>query len=231
MLAPLAHNETFRVSVAQVSVLSTRTRTRDQARLMPLGAPEASREAREVSTPKRGAALMNDTDTSHRLMVILVQPDSDSFDTSATAIRYAAEGVAITLVTAAGGQRGRSGSTREPHALREVVSLESVGGDLDQVEPEQIICELVAHIRRVQPHVVITSGPLAGHFDPDRLAISQFACGGAKLRKLIRPLARRRGADRRALAVIALHPRPRAALAPASRDAKSGAVSPGCSTR
>jgi len=87
---------------------------------------------------------MNDTDTSLRLMVILVQPDSDSFDTNATAIRYAAQGVDITLVTAAGGQRRRSASPREPRALREVVSLESLDGELDQVEPEQIICELVA---------------------------------------------------------------------------------------
>src|SRR2546426_591417 len=115
MLVLLAHNETFRVTVAQISVLSTRPRTRGQARLVPLVLLKASREAREVSTPKRGAALMNDTDTSLRLMVILVQRDSDSFDTSATAIRYAAQGVDITLVTAAGGQRGRSGSPRQPY--------------------------------------------------------------------------------------------------------------------
>src|SRR5579859_4064844 len=30
-------------------------------------------------------------------------------------------------------------------------------------------------MRRVQPHVVITSGPCEGHSDPDRLAICQFA--------------------------------------------------------
>jgi LmbE family N-acetylglucosaminyl deacetylase len=118
---------------------------------------------------------MNDLDTSLRLMVILAQADSDSFDTSATAAGYAAAGVDITLVTTARGQRGRSGSLRESYALREVVSLESVDGELEQVEPEQIICELVAHIRRVQPHVVITSGPFDGFGDADRLAISQFA--------------------------------------------------------
>jgi hypothetical protein len=43
---------------------------------------------------------MNDMDRSLRLMVRLAQPDSDSFDTSATAAGYAAEGVDITLVTA-----------------------------------------------------------------------------------------------------------------------------------
>ena len=79
---------------------------------------------------------MNDMDTSLRLMVILAQPDSDSFDTSATAICYVAEGVDITLVTAPGGQCNWSGSPRE------VVTLESVGGDLDQVEPEQIILRI-----------------------------------------------------------------------------------------
>jgi len=112
---------------------------------------------------------MNDTDTSLRLMVILTQPDGDSFETTATAIRYAGEGADLTLVTAAGGQHNWSGSPRE------VVTLQSVGGNLDQVEPERIICELVAHMRRVQPHVVITSGPHDGRFDPDRPAISQFA--------------------------------------------------------
>jgi hypothetical protein len=56
MLVRLAHNETFRVTVAQISVLSTRTRTRGQARLMPLGAPDANREAGEVGTPKRGTS-------------------------------------------------------------------------------------------------------------------------------------------------------------------------------
>jgi LmbE family N-acetylglucosaminyl deacetylase len=34
---------------------------------------------------------------------------------------------------------------------------------------------LVAHIRRVQPHVVITSGPFDGRGAANRLAISQFA--------------------------------------------------------
>ena len=112
---------------------------------------------------------MNDMDTSLRLMVILAKADSDLFDTSATAVRYAAERVDVTVVTAAGGQRNWSGSQRE------VVTLQSVGGELDQVEPEQIICELVAHIRRVQPHVVITSGPFDGRGAANRLAISQFA--------------------------------------------------------
>src|SRR5579859_647527 len=122
MLVRPAHNETFRVSVAQISVLSTRTCSRGQARLVPPSAPEASRAVREVSTRKRGAALMNDTETSLRLMVILVQADSDSFDTSATASRYAAEGVDITLVTAAGGQRRWSASAREPRPPRGIVS-------------------------------------------------------------------------------------------------------------
>src|SRR5260370_258992 len=59
MLVRLAHNETLRVSVAQISVLSTRTRAR-QGQIGATRAPEASREAGEVGTPKRGAAPMND---------------------------------------------------------------------------------------------------------------------------------------------------------------------------
>src|SRR5207237_10010901 len=86
-----------------------------------------------------------------------------------------AAGVDIALVTTAGGRGGLSSAPREPYALRDVVSLESTDGELDQVEPEQIICELVAHFRRVRPHVVITSGPFDGCGDADRLEISQSA--------------------------------------------------------
>src|SRR5260370_22511994 len=128
-------------------------------------------------------------------MATLAHPDDESLGNSATLARYAAEGVEITLVTATRGQRGWLGEAAanpgpdalgriretELHAaaaalgLREVVVLEYVDGDLDQAQPDQIICELVAQIRRVQPHVVLTWGPDGGYGHPDHIAIGKFA--------------------------------------------------------
>ena len=120
-----------------------------------------------------------------------------------------------------------------PHATRKVASWVLLGmGRLARQIPHMgdtralLLVDEVGALGSAARHL----RGLVGRARESGLAVV-LACGGAKLRKLIRPLARRRGADRRALAVIALHPRPRAALAPASRDAKSGAVSPGCSTR
>src|SRR5205823_5987631 len=102
--------------------------------------------------------------------------------------------------------------------------------------PRTQCAQVTRHLARPRPAEVSNRDPASVRLHLPRewdCALSGAAgdgCGGAKLRKLIRPLGRRRGADRRALAVIALNPRPRAALAAASRDAKSGAVSPGCST-
>jgi len=128
-------------------------------------------------------------------MAILAHPEDESLGSSATLARYAAEGVEITLVTATSGQLGwlgeptanpgpgALGQTREAelHAasaalgLREVVVLDYLDGELDQAEPDQIICELVAHIRRVRPQVVMTWEPDGGYGHPDHIAIGQFA--------------------------------------------------------
>jgi LmbE family N-acetylglucosaminyl deacetylase len=58
--------------------------------------------------------------------------------------------------------------------IREVVLLDYVDGELDQAAPERITCELVVHIRRVRPQVILTFGPDGGYGHPDHIAISQF---------------------------------------------------------
>jgi LmbE family N-acetylglucosaminyl deacetylase len=90
---------------------------------------------------------MSNTNQSLRVLAILADADHEAFLAGATAARCAAEGVEITLV---------SPSPAHP--------------DVDQA-----ICELVAHIRRFRPDVVITSGPWDGSNDVDRMAISQHA--------------------------------------------------------
>src|SRR6266851_1864275 len=170
----------LRVAPTQISVLPTGIQVGGSRRL----GPPLSRGASAVSNQ---APL--------RLMAILAHPDDESLGNSATLARYAAEGVEITLVTATRGQRGwlgeptanpgpeALGRTREAEllaagaalGLREVVVLDYLDGELDQAEPDQIICELVAHIRRVRPQVVLTWGPDGGYGHPDHIAIGQFA--------------------------------------------------------
>jgi LmbE family N-acetylglucosaminyl deacetylase len=132
--------------------------------------------------------------TDLRLMAILAHPDDESLGNGGTLARYAAEGVDVTLVTATRGQRGWMGDPaanpgldalgREREAelraaartlgLREVVLLDYVDGDLDQADTEQVICELVAQIRRVRPQVVLTFGLDGAYGHPDHMAISQL---------------------------------------------------------
>jgi LmbE family N-acetylglucosaminyl deacetylase len=137
---------------------------------------------------------MTTQDTPLRLMAILAHPDDESLGNGGTLARYAAEGVEVTLVTATRGQRGwfgepsanpglqalgqlREAELRDAAAelgLREVVLLDYVDGELAHADTDQVICELVAHIRRVRPHVVLTFGLDGAYGHPDHMAISQW---------------------------------------------------------
>ena len=90
---------------------------------------------------------MSNMNQSLRVLAILADADHEAFLAGATAARCAAEGVEISLI-----------SPNPAHP------------DVDQT-----ICELVAHIRRCRPDVVITSGPWDGSNDVDRMATSQQA--------------------------------------------------------
>jgi LmbE family N-acetylglucosaminyl deacetylase len=133
-------------------------------------------------------------DTPLRLMAILAHPDDESLGNGGTLARYAAEGVEVTLVTATRGQRGWFGDpSRNPGiealgrlreaelrtaaaalGLREVVLLDYVDGEFADADSEQATCELVAHIRRVRPQVVLTFGLDGAYGHPDHMAISQL---------------------------------------------------------
>jgi LmbE family N-acetylglucosaminyl deacetylase len=127
-------------------------------------------------------------------MAILAHPDDESLGNGGTLARYAAEGVDVTLVTATRGQVGWFGEPSENPGkqalgqlreaelraaatelgIREVVLLDYVDGELDQADTDQVICELVAHIRRVRPQVVLTFGLDGVYGHPDHVAISQL---------------------------------------------------------
>jgi LmbE family N-acetylglucosaminyl deacetylase len=133
-------------------------------------------------------------DTSLQLMAILAHPDDESIGIGATLARYAAEGVDVTLITATRGQYGWPGAPavnpgpealgRQREAelraaaralgLRELVLLDYVDGELDQADGDQVVCELVAHLRRVRPQVVVTFGLDGVYGHPDHMAISRL---------------------------------------------------------
>lgn len=130
-----------------------------------------------------------------KLMCVFAHPDDESLAMGGTLAKYAAEGVEICLVTATRGQRGwggrkddypgaqKLGEMREAElrcaaktlGVKEVVFLGYMDGEVDRVEPGEIIEKIAAEIRRFQPQVVVTFGPEGAYGHPDHIAISQFS--------------------------------------------------------
>src|SRR5688500_3136236 len=133
--------------------------------------------------------------TPLRLMAVFAHPDDESLATGSLLARYAAEGVETYLITATRGERGWSGPADENPglealgrmreaelmaaaqvlALREVNLLDYIDGDLDAADPQEATSQIVAHLRRVQPQVVVSFGPDGAYGHPDHIAISQLA--------------------------------------------------------
>src|SRR5262245_27257483 len=121
-----------------------------------------------------------------RLMAVLAHPDDESLGFGGTLAKYASEGVETFVVTATRGDGGRyrgfragEGEHPGPSALaaireRELRSAASVLGvrevslldyhdqQLDRANPHDVIAEIVGHIRRVRPQIVLTFGPEGG---------------------------------------------------------------------
>lgn len=129
-----------------------------------------------------------------KLMCVLAHPDDESLGFGGTLAKYAAEGVETYLVTATRGERGWNkreeaypgpealGEIREAElcaaaevlGLQEVVLLDYIDGELDRADPGEVIGQIVSHLRRVRPHVVLTFDPMGAYGHPDHIAICQF---------------------------------------------------------
>lgn len=129
-----------------------------------------------------------------KLLAIFPHPDDESLGLGPTLVKYADEGVETYLVCATRGERGWNGPEdqdpglaalgriREAElrcaagalGLREVTFLDYIDGEVDQADPAKITADLVAHVRRIRPQVVVTF-PLDGNYGhPDHIALSQF---------------------------------------------------------
>jgi LmbE family N-acetylglucosaminyl deacetylase len=129
-----------------------------------------------------------------KLLFVYAHPDDETLGTGPTAAKYAAEGVEVYLVTATHGERGWQGNPagdpgetalariRESELLaaarvlgiKEVNFLNYIDGDLDQAPPAEVVEQLVSHMRRIRPDVVVTFAPDGAYGHPDHIAICQF---------------------------------------------------------
>jgi LmbE family N-acetylglucosaminyl deacetylase len=130
-----------------------------------------------------------------RLTAVFAHPDDETFATGGTIARYASEGVHCSLYCATDGDAGRSsdipvsspaelGRVRraelraacEVLGIRALVSGGHPDGALQEVDPEVVMGEIVANLRRQRPEVVITFGPEgAPTRHRDHRAISRLA--------------------------------------------------------
>ena len=129
-----------------------------------------------------------------RLMCVLAHPDDESLGTGGALAKYAAEGIGTYVLTATRGERGRFDDTgRSPGpeivartreaelraaaselGVREIAFLDYRDAELDRAAAPEASERVAGHIRRLQPHVVITFDPFGAYGHPDHIAISQL---------------------------------------------------------
>lgn len=129
-----------------------------------------------------------------RLLVVFAHPDDESMGMGGTLAKYSAEGVEVSLVCASRGERGWFGPEEQnpglgglgeirSHELESAVKelgmkglhfLDYIDGEVDQAPHAEAIDKIVAHIRRIEPQVIVTFPPDGNYGHPDHIAIGQF---------------------------------------------------------
>ena len=127
------------------------------------------------------------------ILFSFAHPDDESFSGAGTAMKYAAAGAQVVLLTATRGERGKRGDPpvcpaeelaacreQELHEAAAIVGfheLHLIGyrdRELADAPVDDIRRALVSIIRRVRPALVITFDPNGFNVHPDHVAISRF---------------------------------------------------------
>ena len=132
---------------------------------------------------------------SLRLLCILAHPDDESLGLGGILAKYGAEGIETYLVTATRGELGWFGPPEENPGptelgkiregelkaaakvlgLREVNILDYRDGELDKADQSLLTKQLVGHIRRIRPHVVVAFDHNGVYGHPDHIAATRAA--------------------------------------------------------
>jgi len=138
---------------------------------------------------------LSETAQRLRLLCIVAHPDDESLGLGGIHAKYAAEGVETYLVTATRGEKGwfgppeenpgpvELGKIREAElreaakvlGFREANLLDYHDGELDQADQPTLVRLLVAHIRRIRPHVIVTFDQNGVYGHPDHIAATRAA--------------------------------------------------------
>ena len=127
------------------------------------------------------------------LLFVFAHPDDESFSGAGTAMKYAAAGERIALVTATRGERGKTGDPplcaptelpawreRELREAARIIGFDELhlldykDRELPDAQPDEIRRTLVSVIRRLKPSVVLTFDPNGFNVHPDHVAVSRF---------------------------------------------------------
>lgn len=128
-----------------------------------------------------------------KLLCTLAHPDDESLGLGGILAKYGAEGIETYLVTATRGEQGWFGPPEEnpgPSALgqirerelrdaasvlgiREVVLLDYHDGELQMADQSELMQQLVGHVRRIRPDVVVTFDHNGVYGHPDHMAVTR----------------------------------------------------------
>jgi LmbE family N-acetylglucosaminyl deacetylase len=135
------------------------------------------------------------TTRSLRLLCILAHPDDESLGLGGILAKYGTEGVETYLVTATRGEKGwfgppdenpgpkelgkiREGELKEAAkvlSIHEVNLLDYHDGELEKADQALLTQQLVGHIRRIRPDVVVTFDHNGVYGHPDHIAATRAA--------------------------------------------------------
>lgn len=133
---------------------------------------------------------MGDASPVPALLGVFAHPDDEQVGTAGALLACVEQGVAIHLLLATRGEAGEIsdpalatpetlGAVREQE-MREVcrllsfespIFLDHPDGKLSDVEPDRLMREVVAEIRRIRPRVVLSFDANGGYGHPDHIAI------------------------------------------------------------